>query len=337
MPSGRTPSSCSPSTSPRCRRSRCRSIGQPMACPWACRRSVATATRRLCWRSPQCWKPRPSGPTGILRYRRGPAGLPSRADAADAAAPGGHTEKAEIDSASAGRALAAVVDRAREWPVLEERVDHVLRQPRYRIVEVSARQSAAPGDRAGSEYGAVVRRGEVDDVRADKRVLGAAEAWRHEEYLLLHQRIIVGERLGRGQNACVGRRSESEVVAVDLDAGGTAQAEAFAAENLALDALEHPRDAAMVAVRHAAIWHRLVHALGGESDPDELLRRPAAVAPQAAALAGAREVLLARPRLPSPRTGFELADLHHPRFFVAKADAPVVGVGSKIEQAAAGR
>ena len=43
-----------------------------------CRRSVATATRRRCWRSPQCWKPRPSGPTGILRYRRGRAGLPSR-------------------------------------------------------------------------------------------------------------------------------------------------------------------------------------------------------------------------------------------------------------------
>ena len=93
----------------------------------------------------------------------------------------------------------------------------------------------------------------------------------------------------------------------------------------------------MVAVRHAAIWHRLVHALGGEADADELLRRSAAVTPQAAALAGAREVVLARPRLPGPRPCFELADLHHPWFLVAKADAPVVGVGSEIEQAATGR
>ena len=60
--------------------------------------------------------------------------------------------------------------------------------------------------------------------------------------------------------------SEREVVAVDLDPGGTAQAEAFAAENLAVDAFEHPCDAAMVAVRHAAIWHRLVHALRGEAE-----------------------------------------------------------------------
>ena len=79
----------------------------------------------------------------------------------------------------------------------------------------------------------MVRRGEVDDVRADKGVLGAAKAGRHEEYLFLHQRIIVGERLGRGQDLRVRRRSESEVIAVDLEAGGTAQAEAFAAENLA--------------------------------------------------------------------------------------------------------
>ena len=117
-------------------------------------------------------------------YRRGRAGLPSRASAADAAAANDRSKKAEIDSALAERALAAFVARSRKRPVLEERVDHVLRQPRYRVVEVSARQSAAPGDRAGGEYGAVVWRGEVDDVGADKRVLSAAEAGRHEDISL---------------------------------------------------------------------------------------------------------------------------------------------------------
>src|SRR4029077_13234358 len=170
MPSGRTPSSCSPSTSPRCRRSRCRFIGRPMACPWACRRSVATVMRRGCWPSPQCWKKRPSGPTGILWYRRGRADLLRRAPAADAAALGGQSQ-AEIDSASAECALAAVVARTLKRPVLEECVDHVLRPPSYRGCEVSARQSAPPGDRACGEYGAVVRRREVHDVSADKRVL----------------------------------------------------------------------------------------------------------------------------------------------------------------------
>ena len=84
----------------------------------------------------------------------------------------------------------------------------------------------------------------------------------------------------------------------------------------------------MITVRHAAVRHRTVHALGGEADADELLRRPIAVTPEPAALAGGSQIMLARSRLPSAGAGLELAHLHHPRLVVAEAHAPVMRVGA---------
>ena len=86
-----------------------------------------------------------------------------------------------------------------------------------------------------------------------------------------------------------------------------------------------------------AVISRLVHAFGREADAHELLRRPAAMPPQAAAFTGAGKIMLARPRLPRTRPGFQLAHLHHPRFLIPEADAPVETVGAEIQQPAAVR
>ena len=55
-------------------------------------------------------------------------------------------------------------------------------------------------------------------------MLGAAKAGRHEHDLLLHQRIVVGERLRGGQDQRVRRRAERKFVAVNLEPGGAAAA-----------------------------------------------------------------------------------------------------------------
>src|SRR6185312_3691251 len=122
------------------------------------------------------------------------------------------------------------------------------------------------------------------------------------------------------------RRTEREVVAIHLQARGTAAGQAEIAEYLALHSFEDPGDRAMIAVRHAAVRHRTIHALGGEAGADKLLRRAIAVPPEAAALPRGSKIMLAGARLPGARSRFKLPHFHGPRLVVAESHHPVVAI-----------
>src|SRR5580704_13867553 len=126
------------------------------------------------------------------------------------------------------------------------------------------------------------------------------------------------------------RRAEGEIVTVDLDAAGTAMREPEIADDLALDAVEHPGDAAVPAVRHAAERTRRVEAFRNEADAEHLLRWPAEVFPEPALLAGRCKIVFAGPRLPRAHAGVQLAHFHAPWLVLVVADVPVVPVAAEI-------
>ena len=89
----------------------------------------------------------------------------------------------------------------------------------------------------------------------------------------------------------------------------------------------------MVTVWHAAKRHRFVHPLGGETRSHQFLRGAVAVTPQTAALTRGGQVMLTGSGLPSARTGFEFAHLHHPRHVRFEAHDPVVAIARQIQDA----
>src|SRR5258708_32860490 len=127
------------------------------------------------------------------------------------------------------------------------------------------------------------------------------------------------------------RRSQRKVIAVDLEPAGRAMREPEIAEDFPLHAFEYPGCTTMPAVRHPANRHRGIKPFGDEADAGQFLRRPAEVLPQAALLAGRREIIFARPRLPGAHARIQFSNFHAPWLFLAVADIPVITVAAEID------
>ena len=94
-------------------------------------------------------------------------------------------------------------------------------------------------------------------------------------------------------------------------------------------------DARVAGAGGEAVGQRRVEALGREADAAELLRRPAAMLPDAAQLAGRGVVDLAGLRRPHARAAVAAADLEHVRLLGMQRGHPVEAVAAEVHQPAA--
>src|SRR4029077_16187017 len=98
------------------------------------------------------------------------------------------------------------------------------------------------------------------------------------------------------------------------------------------DTLEDPRRPRIAAPFHALERQRGVKALRRHADADELLRRPAAIAPEPARLSGRRVVILARRTAPRAGAAPAATDLDHVRPRRADRRHPEEAVAAEIHE-----
>ena len=152
--------------------------------------------------------------------------------------------------------------------------------------------------------------------------------------------VVVGVQPGRGgQHQRVGGRAQLVVDPVQLVAGGAVHHQPELADLLVVaDALEDEGGPGVEAVGQAPVAGGVqIPALAGEPDPDDGVRGPAQVAPDAAGLSGGGQLLLAGMRVPGPAPGQPPADLDDPRLDRVPGRGPVEAVAAQVHQPPAAR
>src|SRR5712671_1880366 len=135
-------------------------------------------------------------------------------------------------------------------------------------------------DRTGRKHGAPRDRLEIDDLGPDQRFwLLAGNRRDMSQKLLRNGDEMLLMTLRPREDQGVGRRSQFDIGAVELETRRTAARQPEIADNLVIDADENPCGCRIVGAWHAAIIGAFEEALGGKADTAQFLRRPAIATP----------------------------------------------------------
>ena len=197
-------------------------------------------------------------------------------------------------------------------------------------------EAAGPGDGAGAEDAAAVRRLEEGELGAHPGILRAVDIGEGRGHLLGHQDIGLAMAFGGRQHQRMGRRAQAAVDDVELQPCRAAADETEIADLLLRpDALEDEGGAGIEAVRLADIVGGDVEALGHEADPCQRLGRTAVAPPEPAIFAGEGHEIFAGLPGPVAHPVLDAPKLDDAGKLGMEGDPPVEAVGPEIHEPAA--